>query len=98
MSFFDQAKKLMELQKQAKKLKKELSQIHIEAEHQGVKVVISGEQKVINVKIEDQSLLENLSKLEENLTEAFNNGIKKSQEVAAENMKGIMGNLGLGGV
>ena len=98
MSFLGQAKKLMELQKQAKKLKKELSNIHIEAEQSGIKIVISGEQKVISVEIINKELLNSLDQLQKNLTEAFNKGISKSQEVAAENMKGIMGDLGLGGV
>lgn len=89
---------MMELQKQAKKLKKELANIHIEAEHAGVKVTISGEQKVISVEIINKELLNDQDKLQKALTESFNKAVTKSQEVAAKNMKGIMGNLGLGGI
>ncbi len=92
----DQAKKLYELQKQAKEIKKKLKNIHVEADFEGVKVTINGEQTIVSVEIVDESLLSDKKKLEKNLAEAFNKGVKKSQEVAAENMKDIMGNLGLG--
>lgn len=96
MGFFDQAKDLYKLQKEAKKIKKELSKMHIEAEQDGIKVVINGEQTVISVDISEEA--RNNPKLESILAEAFNKALKKSQEVAAEKMKGIMGNLGLPGM
>ena len=43
----------------------------------------------------DQELI---TQIEDNLTLAFNKGVKKSQEVAAENMKDILGQLGGGGL
>ncbi len=95
----DKAKDLYKLQKQARKIKKELKKTHIEAEYEGVTIVINGEQEVMNVKISDEAL-ENKKKLEANLEKAFNRAIKKSQQVGAEMMKDVMGDLnipGLGG-
>lgn len=94
---FDQAKNLYQLQKQAKEIKKELSNIHIEAEVEGVTVVINGEQEVISVTISEEAHA-NAGKLGENLVKAFNKAIKKSQQIAAEKMKGVMGDLGLPGM
>jgi len=96
MSFLDKAKQLYHMQKQAKAIKEKLAKTHIEAELNGIKITISGEQKVIKVEIIDESLLSDKAKLEKNLLEAFNKGVEKAQEVAAANMKDIMGSLGLG--
>ncbi|MBT4917518.1 YbaB/EbfC family nucleoid-associated protein, partial [Candidatus Peregrinibacteria bacterium] len=65
----DKAKDLYKLQKQARQIKKELKKTHIEADHEGVIVVINGEQEVVNVEISDDAL-ENKKKLEENLEKA----------------------------
>ncbi|MBT6068653.1 nucleoid-associated protein, YbaB/EbfC family [Candidatus Peregrinibacteria bacterium] len=96
MGFFDQAKDLYKLQKEAKKIKKELSKMHIEAEQDGVKVIIDGEQKIVKVEISEEARAN--PKLESILEETFNKALKKSQEVAAEKMKAIMGDLGLPGM
>lgn len=103
---FDKAKKLYGLQKQARTIRKELKNIHIEAEVEGVIVVIDGEQEVIKVALSAipglpalpslpglPALEINLQKLSENLVKAFNKAIKKSQQIAAEKMKPIMGSM-----
>jgi len=97
MGVFDKAKDLYKMQKEARKIKKKLANIHIEAEADGVVITINGEQTVIKTEIKDKSLLSDQPKLETALTTAFNKAIKKSQEIAAEEMKDIMGNLGLSG-
>jgi len=97
MGMFDQAKDLYKLQKQAKEIKKELRNIHIEAEVDGVTVVIDGEQEVVSVHIAEEAY-QNPTKLQETLVKAFNKAIKKSQQIAAEKMKGVMGDLGLPGM
>ncbi len=95
MGFFDKAKQLYKLQKEAKQIQKELENIHIEAENDGIKVVISGKQEVKKVEIPDA--MRTSSSLEKTLENTFNKALKKSQEIAAEKMKGIMGDLGLPG-
>lgn len=96
MGLFGQAKDLYKLQKKAKQIKEELKNIHIEAEVEGVKVVINAEQEVQAVNItEDLLKPENQIKLQTLLLTVFNKAVKKSQEVAAERMRDMMGDLGM---
>ncbi len=94
---FEKAKDMYKLQKQARGIKKELKNTHIEAEHEGVMVTINGEQEVVKVEISDEAMT-NKSKLEENLLKAINKGVKKSQQIGAEMMKEVMGDLNLPGM
>lgn len=94
---FEKAKDMYKLQKQARKIKKELKNTHIEAEHEGVTVTINGEQEVVKIEITDEALT-NKSKLEDNLLKATNKAIKKSQQIGAEMMKEVMGDLNLPGM
>ncbi|MFA5829670.1 MAG: YbaB/EbfC family nucleoid-associated protein [Candidatus Gracilibacteria bacterium] len=93
---FDKAKDLYKLQKQAKQIKEELKNIHIEAEVDGIIVVIDGEQEVVSVTLPEEEC-KNPKKLQDNLVKAFNKAIKKAQQIAAEKMKGVMGGLGFPG-
>jgi len=82
---------MYKLQKEAKKIKKELAKTHIFSEANGVKVTVSGEQEMISVEIIDQAILSDVKKLESAIIEASNKAFKKAQQVAAEQMKAIMG-------
>jgi nucleoid-associated protein EbfC len=92
---YKQAQELMKLQQQATKIQDELSNTHIEAEFDGVVVTVDGQLKVVTVVIEDSSILKDQSKLENAIKEATNKGMKKAQEVAADRMRGIMGQMGM---
>ena len=92
---FGKMKDMYKLQKQAKQIKKELKNIHIEAEAGGVIVTIDGEQNIINISISDDAMT-NKKTLEKNIREALNKATKKSQQITAEKMKGVMGDMGLG--
>ncbi|MBU0981074.1 YbaB/EbfC family nucleoid-associated protein [Patescibacteria group bacterium] len=93
---FGQAKDLYKLQKKAKQVKKDLKNLHIEAEVEGVLITINGEQEVVDLKIPEELLnSENKHKLQQTILAAFNKAIKKSQEVAAERMKDVMDEMGL---
>ena len=94
---FQKMKNMYSVQKQARQIKKELKNIHIEAEQDGVKVTVNGEQELISVEIGDDEL-QNKKRLEQNLEKAFNKAVKKSQQIGAEKMKGVMGDLGLPGM
>ncbi|OIP81826.1 hypothetical protein COW94_01535 [Candidatus Peregrinibacteria bacterium CG22_combo_CG10-13_8_21_14_all_44_10] len=94
MSTFGQMKDMYKLQKQAKQIKKKLSKLHIEAEVEGIIVTINGEQEVVEVKIPEEK--RNDPKLGKYLLEAFNKAIKKSQQIAADEMKDVMGQMGFG--
>jgi DNA-binding protein YbaB len=92
---YNKAKELMKLQQEASKIQNELSNIHIEAESNGFVVTIDGQMKAIKVEIEDTGLLCDKTRLEKAALEAINKGLKKSQEIAADKMKGVMGSMGL---
>ncbi|MBI4234794.1 YbaB/EbfC family nucleoid-associated protein [Candidatus Peregrinibacteria bacterium] len=94
---FDKAKDLYRLQKQARQIKKELRDTHIEAEEDGVIVTVNGEQEVLSVKISDDAMT-NKSSLEKKLEKAFNKAVKKSQQIGAEMMRGIMGDMNIPGM
>lgn len=89
----DQAKDMYKLQKQAKEVKAKLKNIHVEAEADGVIIVVSGEQTFIECTIPD-TLAGDAKKIGKAVVEASNKAVKKSQEIAAENMKEMMGDFG----
>lgn len=96
MGLFGQAKDLYSLQKKAKQIKKDLKKLQIEAEIDGIKVILSAEQEVLDIQIEpENALLKDPKALAESLKKAINQGVKRSQEVAAEKMRGMMGDLGM---
>ncbi len=93
---YNKAKELMKLQQEASKIQNELSNIHIEAESDGIVVTFDGQMKCVTTDIEgDWVPAEIRERLKKAFTEANNKGLKKSQEIAAEKMKGVMGNMGL---
>lgn len=94
---FDKAKQMYQLQKQARKIKNELQNTHIEADTDGVVVTINGEQEVVKVEISDDAM-KNKKDLEKNLEKSFNKAVKKSQEIGAKLMKDVMGDSGFPGL
>ena len=75
------------MQKEAKRIKKELANIHVEAEFPSGKIVVTAEPEVVSITIHGQSQPE--------LVDALNRGLKKAQIVSAEKMKPLMGDMGL---
>lgn len=94
---FDKAKNLYKLQKQAREIKEKLKNTHIEAENEGVTVVINGEQEVVEIRLNDDSLSDR-NKLQKNLVNCMNKAVKKSQQIGAELMKSVMGDMNIPGL
>lgn len=97
---FSQAWKLMKLQQDAMKIKKELENTIIEAEVGWLVISVNGEMKVEKVEFETLDLIPWLSQsqkeaLEKAILESVNKWVKKSQELASEKMQGVMGQMGL---
>lgn len=89
----DQAKLVVKMKKLQKQLSKEI--IEVEAGDGAVKVRITGEQKIKGIKIDPEMIdIDDIEELEDWIVEAVKEGINKSQQVAAEKMKPIMGQLG----
>lgn len=91
MGLLGQMGDMYKLKREADRIKKELAKIYVFSEVHGVKVTVSGEQTFISVEFIELSILEDPKKLEKALVEASNKAIKKSQQVAAEKMKAVMG-------
>lgn len=88
---FQQLGDLKKMRDQAMMIQRELQQEEVEVEKNGVRVLITGDQKIKELNINNQS--------EEDVKEAINEAIKKSQEVAARKLSQMGGGLGglLGG-
>jgi len=86
---FDKVKQLGQLKKmrdQAKVMQKQLAAEKVEIDEGGVKVVMSGDQKVLSLLIDD---MENTR-----VMEAINKAIKSSQKLAARKLAEMSGGLG----
>jgi len=86
---FDKVKQLGQLKKmrdQAKVMQKQLAAEKVEIDEGGVKVVMSGDQKVLSLTIDG---MENVR-----VMEAINKVIKSSQKMAARKLAEMSGGLG----
>ena len=90
-------KDLYKLQKQAKEIQKQLMNTHVEADENGVKVTVNGKMELVSVEISDEAY-ENKRKMEKSLVIAFNKAVNRAQQIGAEQMKDVMGDMGLGGL
>lgn len=87
---FGQIGEIKKLRDQAMQIQKQLQSEEVSIDKRGVNIVISGDQKIKSLKSNGKS--------DEDIKEAVNEAIKKSQEVAAKKLQS-MGGLGnmLGG-
>lgn len=84
----DKLKQLGELKRmrdQAVRIQKQLAAEKIEFEEDGVKVIISGDQKIQLLEIEGEDHVD--------LAQILNKALKKSQEVAARKVQEVSGGL-----
>ena len=93
MVSFKQAKDMFRMQREAKRVKKELKMIHVEAEAQGVKVVVAADQEIVSIEIAPDVAH---AEIGPRLTDALNRAMKKVQVISAEKMQPIMGEMGMG--
>ncbi len=92
MGLMDNLKQLGDLKKmrdQAMEVQKRLAQIKITIEHKGVIVVMTADQKVQSISGAMEA---------GKVTEAVNEALKQSQKVAADEMKSLMGGMGMPGM
>ena len=90
---FDKMKQLMELKKQADQLKRVLEAEKLEInEVRGIKIVVNGAQSFQSIEI-DEALLNpaNKNRVQMELLRSINTAVKKSQQIAANKMKGMPG-------
>ena len=90
---FDKMKQLMEVKRQADKIKRELDGMKVEVNDiEGIKLIVNGTQQVQSLEI-DETLLtpQNKKKLESDLLRSLNLAMMKSQSLAADKMKNMAG-------
>lgn len=83
---FGQLGELKKMRDQAMKIQKELQSEEIWVEKNGVEILISGDQKVREIKTNSRS--------DDDIKEAINEAVKKSQEIAAKKLSQMEGGLG----
>lgn len=79
-----------QLRKQAKQMQQDLAAEEIRIEQGDIVVVISGDQKIKHFSVQGIT--------SQDAVDALNEAIKKSQELAAKKLQGMMGSGGLGGL
>jgi len=92
---FDKMKELMEMKKQADRIKRELDASMVEVnEVEGVRIVVNGSQSFQSLEI-DETLVNagDKEKLEGDLLRSVNAAIRQSQNLAAQKMKAVMPGL-----
>lgn len=83
---FSQLGELKKMRDQAMQIQRQLAAESITVEKKGILVVISGDQKIKEIRTNGKS--------DEDIAEAVNEAIKKSQEVAAKKLQQMSGGLG----
>ena len=95
---FGQMGEMIKLQREAKRIQKELRNTEVESISGGgkIKVILNGEVQVTGIEIDSEVLKpENKKEIEESLKETINAGVKKAQGEAAEKSKGMLSKLNL---
>jgi len=89
---FDKMKQLMEMKKQAERIKSELDLLSIEYNDvKGINIVINGSLNFQSVEINEDFLTkENKGNLETELLRSLNGAVSESQKIAAQKMKDVM--------
>jgi len=98
---FDKAKDLYKLQKEARKIQKELKDTEVEASGANgqVSVVFNGEMHLVSIKVGEEMLSPDKKReLEETLKKVIAEAISRAQAVAAEKAKGLMGGMNFPGM
>lgn len=97
----DKMKQLFKMQKQAKEIKRELSEIEVKVEKLEGKInmTFDGEQNIKDLKIDKELLKEeNKSLLEDNLKSCINEASYKIKKIMVDKMKDSLGGLNIPGL
>jgi len=88
-------KQLMEMKKQADRIKRELDALTVEVEEvRGIKIIVTGSQEFRSITVEENLVnAQRKNDLERELLRSMNAAVKKSQQVAAQRMASVMPGL-----
>ncbi len=99
--FGNMLKQAQEMHSKISKLQEEMAGKTVEATSGGgmVNVVINGKQEILSIRIDPEVVnKEDIEMLQDLITAAVNEAIRKSQEMMAEEMKKITGGLNIPGL
>lgn len=82
---FSQLGELNKMRQQAMQIQKELQAEEVSVDKNGVQIVITGDQKIKEIKVNGRS--------DNDVKEAVNEAVKKSQEIAAKKLATMQGGL-----
>lgn len=85
MNPFKQVSDLKKMRDQAMAIQRELQAEEVEVEKNGVKITITGDQKIKSIQTNGRS--------DDDIKEAVNEAVKKSQEIAARKLSQMGGGL-----
>jgi DNA-binding protein YbaB len=83
---FGQISEIKKMRDQAMAIQRQLQQKVIDVNKHGVFIRISGDQKIVEIKTNGKS--------DDNIRDAVNEAVKKSQEVAAKELSQMTGGMG----
>jgi nucleoid-associated protein EbfC len=98
LNFQELLKQVQKIQEQAKKIQEELGRRTVSASSGGgmVTVTVSGKQELLSITLDPICVdSRDIPMLEDLVLAAVNQGLKKSRELMAEEMKGLTGGLPL---
>ena len=88
-------KKMMEMRARAKKAKKMLAELEVEATEGAATLVVNGEGHLVAVELSDEFSGVPKARLEKDIQAAAARAQKKAAEVAAEKMRPFLGDMGM---
>jgi len=100
-NFSNIMKQAKKMQEQIGRMQEELETKTVEAQAGGgmVRVVVNGKFNVVSIKIEKEAVNpEDVEMLEDLIVAAVNEGVRKAQEMASQEMAKITGGLGIPGL
>lgn len=88
MALFSKLKQIQDLKKQASEIKNVLAEEKVEVDEAGIKIVMNGNQEILEVNINEDLLnADNKEKIEKTLQHNINDLVKKNQRLMAEKIR-----------
>jgi DNA-binding protein YbaB len=98
MEMFKMIKEAAAMRSKLSEMEKRLKDNIMEVEYNGIKVKVNAKSDIIDVKIAPEVLKMDVSKIEKSILSAFQQAVKKSQDVMAEEAKKLTGGLKIPGL
>ena len=98
MDMFKMMKEAAAMKSKLSELDRSLREKIIEVESNGVRVKVNAKSDILDLKLSPELLKDDPAKIEKNILWAFQEAMKKSQSVMAEEAKKITGNMKIPGL